>query len=98
MGCQLEHVLSAEVLHACTGMKPSGANSLWRSDAQSLHESASMTEKPGAQPARFCGGGEIGDANRTSQLTNHEEREGCGLTLLKVLAHRYPSQMLLLQA
>ena len=30
-GHQLERVLSAEVLQACTGMEPTGANSLWRS-------------------------------------------------------------------
>ena len=57
MGRQLERVLSAEVLHACTGMEPTRANSL--RVCGDLHESVRMTEKPGAQLARLCGHGEM---------------------------------------
>ena len=64
LNCQLELLVFADVLPRCTGMTPTGVNSLRRS------ASVSMTEKPVAQPAPLCEHGEIYDAKRTSLLTD----------------------------
>ena len=75
MGCQPKLVLFAKVLHACTGMEPTGASSLWRSACSvsiTVSITESITDKPVAQPAPLCGHGEIYDARRASLLTNFE--------------------------